>query len=48
MGSEMCIRDSLVVDQRTEALLDDIVEQGFRALVDHKEENVKILVSPTG
>lgn len=28
--------------------LDDIVEQGFRALVDHKEENVKILVSPTG
>ena len=26
--------------------LDDIVEQGFRALIDHKEENVKILVKP--
>lgn len=27
--------------------LDDIVEQGFRELIDNKEENVKVLVSPT-
>jgi (R,R)-butanediol dehydrogenase/meso-butanediol dehydrogenase/diacetyl reductase len=26
--------------------LDDIVEGGFRQLIDNKEENVKILVSP--
>jgi (R,R)-butanediol dehydrogenase / meso-butanediol dehydrogenase / diacetyl reductase len=26
--------------------LDDIVEQGFRELIDNKEENVKILVQP--
>jgi len=26
--------------------LDDIVDQGFRALIDHKEENVKVLVHP--
>jgi (R,R)-butanediol dehydrogenase / meso-butanediol dehydrogenase / diacetyl reductase len=28
--------------------LDDIVEQGFRELIDNKEENVKILVQPRG
>jgi (R,R)-butanediol dehydrogenase/meso-butanediol dehydrogenase/diacetyl reductase len=26
--------------------LDDIVADGFEALIDHKEENIKILVSP--
>lgn len=26
--------------------LDDIVPQGFEALINNKEENVKILVSP--
>lgn len=26
--------------------LDDIVDQGFRELIDHKETNVKILVHP--
>ena len=26
--------------------LDDIVEQGFRELIDDEEENVKILVQP--
>jgi (R,R)-butanediol dehydrogenase/meso-butanediol dehydrogenase/diacetyl reductase len=26
--------------------LDDIVDQGFRELIDHKESNVKILVHP--
>jgi (R,R)-butanediol dehydrogenase/meso-butanediol dehydrogenase/diacetyl reductase len=26
--------------------LDDIVDKGFRELVDNKEENVKILVRP--
>jgi len=29
-----------------EISLEEIVESGFRALIDHKEENVKILVSP--
>jgi len=29
-----------------EISLDEIVESGFSALIDHKEENVKILVSP--
>jgi (R,R)-butanediol dehydrogenase/meso-butanediol dehydrogenase/diacetyl reductase len=28
--------------------LDDIVERGFRELIDNKDENVKILVSPCG
>ena len=27
--------------------LDDIVEQGFRELIDNKEENVKVLVRPS-
>ena len=28
--------------------LDDLVSRGFRELIDNKEENVKILVSPKG
>jgi (R,R)-butanediol dehydrogenase/meso-butanediol dehydrogenase/diacetyl reductase len=28
-------------------VLDDIVSAGFEALIQHKEENVKILVAPT-
>ena len=27
--------------------LDDIVERGFRELIDNKEENVKVLVRPS-
>ena len=43
------IRDGVVdVDQfiTGRIALDDIVDQGFRELIDHKETNVKILVHP--
>jgi hypothetical protein len=44
MMAEGVFRGDILISKKIP--LDVIVEEGFRALIEHKEEHVKILVSP--